>query len=80
MTAYGEAPAIFRSQTSGRIFAVVPWFAPIDLPIWARQQRLYLLALIRFVVSAAINYYADQTTQIVLFVVQLAKADIALGC
>ena len=47
-----------------------PWFAPIALPIWALQQRL--LALIMFVVSGAINYYADQKTQIVLFVVQFA--------
>ena len=72
MTDYGEAPAICRSQTSGRIFATGPWFAPIALPIWALQQRLYLLALIMFVVSGAINYYADQKAQIVPFVVQFA--------
>ena len=47
-----------------------PWFAPIALPIWALQQRLYLFALIMFVVSGAINYDADQKTQIVHFVVQ----------
>lgn len=46
------------------------WFAAIALPIWALQKRLYLLALIMFVVSGAINYYADQKTQIVLFVAQ----------
>lgn len=46
------------------------WFAAIALPIWALQKRLYLLAVIMFVVSGAINYYADQNTQIVLFVAQ----------
>lgn len=46
------------------------WFAAIALPIWALHKRLYLLALIMFVVSATINYYADQTTQFILFVVQ----------
>jgi len=46
------------------------WFAAIALPIWALHKRLYLLALVMFVVSGTLNYYADQTTQFVLFVVQ----------
>lgn len=46
------------------------WFAAIAMPIWALHKRLYLFAVIMVVVGGTINLYADQDTQLVLFVVQ----------
>ena len=46
------------------------WFAAFAMPIWALQKRLYLLALIMFLISGAINYYVDQNLQFILFIVQ----------
>lgn len=48
------------------------WLAAFATPIWALQKRLYLLALLMFAVNGALSYYADPTTQFVLYVVQFA--------
>ena len=45
------------------------WFAAIALPVWALHRRLYLLALIMFVASFVVNFYADASTQLLVFVV-----------
>ena len=42
------------------------WIAAFFLPVWALQKRLYVLALIAFVVNGALSYYADTRIQIML--------------
>ncbi len=42
------------------------WLAAFYLPIWALHKRLYLLALIAFVVNGVLSFYVDTKTQIFL--------------
>ena len=46
------------------------WLAAISLPIWALQRQLYLLAIVAFALSAAINHWLGETVGAIAFVVQ----------